>query len=101
MKKATIIAAIATLMLTNIATAQTDTAFADASIQLAFERGMLSKSELRPIAARMGELLSEDGSIDPKWLKEQKLVQLQADITPISRTVKLTDGKKVLKVSLN
>jgi len=101
MKKAAIIAAMITLMLASIAAANQDTTFADASVQLAFERGMLSKSELRPIAARMEELLAEDGSIDPKWLREQKLVQLQADITPISRTVKLTDGKLVLKVNLN
>ncbi|NTW22981.1 hypothetical protein HGA34_05615 [Candidatus Falkowbacteria bacterium] len=103
MKKTAIAAVFASaMMLASIAAAsQSDTTFADVSIRLAFERGQLSKSEFRPIAGRMEELLSADGSIDPKWLKEQKLIQLEADLTPYSRTVKLTDGKKVLKVSLN
>lgn len=99
----TVLAAIAaTMMLSGIATAnQHDPICTETSIKLAFEQGKLNKNKLRPVAAHLEELLSDDGFLDPQWLKNLGLVQIRADITPYSRTVELTNGKKVLKVSLD
>jgi hypothetical protein len=102
MKKTVLATAAAAMMLSGIAHAnQIDTSFSEVHLRLAFEHGLLNKSELPPLAARLGQLLASDGSIDRTWLKEQDLTQLEADITPYSRLVKLTDGKKVLYVSLD
>lgn len=98
----TVFAAAAALMLSGIAHANPiDTSFSEVHLRLAFEYGLLNKGELPPLAARLEQLLAPDGSIDRTWLKEQSLSQLEADLTPYNRLVKLTDGKKVLHVRLN
>lgn len=106
MKQATLVTAAA-LMLSSIAHASqagthpVDTSLSEVQLRLVFESGCLSKSELQPIAAKLEMLLAADGSLDRIWLQEQALVQLEPDITPYSRLIKLTNGKKVLHVRLD